>query len=114
MAVLKGAVFDWDGTLVDIDERELYSINQALAEHGVGEIDHEFFFQNYYRRAWEIGTGPTMVIEAAFRGKDPRIAKRAYETYLGKISSTVERVRLQKGAMESLMGLKQRGIKVGI
>jgi len=111
---LKGAVFDWDGTLVDIDERELYSINQALAEHGVGAIDHEFFFQNYYRRAWEIGTGPRMVIEAAFRGKDPRIVERAYETYRGIFSRTVERVRLQKGAMESLVGLKQKGIKVGI
>jgi len=93
--VLKGAVFDWDGTLVDIDERELYSINQALAEHGVGAIDHEFFFQNYYRRAWEIGTGPRMVIEAAFRGRDPGIVERAYETYRGIFSSTVERVRLQ-------------------
>ena len=112
--MLKGAVFDWDGTLVDIDERELYSINQALAEHGVGAIDQQFFFQNYYRRAWEIGTGPRMVIEAAFRGKDPRIVERAYETYRGIFSSTVERVRLQKGAMESLIGLKQKGIKVGI
>jgi phosphoglycolate phosphatase-like HAD superfamily hydrolase len=111
---LKGAVFDWDGTLVDIDERELYSINQALAEHGLGAIDQEFFFQNYYRRAWEIGTGPRMVIEAAFRGKDPRIVERAYETYRGIFSSTVERVRLQKGAMDSLVGLKQQGIKVGI
>src|SRR2546428_7663160 len=114
MEVLKGAVFDWDGTLVDIDERELYSINQALAEHGLGAIDQEFFFQNYYRRAWEIGTGPRMVIEAAFRGKDPRVVERAYETYRGIFSSTVERVRLQKGAMESLIGLKQKGIKVGI
>ncbi len=111
---MKAAVFDWDGTLVDIDERELYSINQALAEHGLGSIDQEFFFQNYYRRAWEIGTGPKMVIEAAFRGKDPRIVERAYETYRGIFSSTVERVRLQRGAMDSLVGLKQKGIKVAI
>src|SRR5207245_8990104 len=55
-----------------------------------------------------------MVIEAAFRGKDPRVVERAYETYRGIFSSTVERVRLQKGAMESLIGLKQKGIKVGI
>lgn len=112
--LLKGAVFDWDGTLVDIDERELYCINQALSEHGLGAVDQEFFFENYYRRAWEIGTGPRMVIEAAFRGKDPRIVERAYETYRGIFSSTVERARLQSGAMESLLGLKQKGIKLGI
>src|SRR5437899_11709902 len=59
-------------------------------------------------------TGARMVSEAAFRGKDTRIVERAYETYRGIFSRTIERVRLQKGAMESLMGLKQKGIKVGI
>ncbi len=111
---MKGAIFDWDGTLVDIDARELYSINQALAEHGLGAIDQEFYIQNYYRRAWEVGTGPRMVIDAAFRGKDPRIVERAYETYRGIFSSTVEQVRLQKGARESVEILKRSGLKVGI
>ncbi|HZD13004.1 MAG TPA: HAD family hydrolase [Candidatus Binatus sp.] len=111
---MKGVVFDWDGTLVDIDERELYSINQALAEHGLGAIDQEFFFQNYYRRAWELGTGPRMVIEAAFRGKDPRIVERAYETYRGIFSDTVDRVRLQAGAEDLLLQLKKNGFKVGV
>ena len=111
---MKGAVFDWDGTLVDIDERELYSINQALAEQGLGAIDKEFFFQNYYRRAWELGTGPRMVIEAAFRGKDPRIVERAYETYRGIFSKTVERVRLQDGARDLLLGLRKSGLKIGV
>src|SRR5690348_9387243 len=105
--IVKGAVFDWDGTLVDIDERELYSINRTLAEHGLGSIDQEFFFQNYYRRAWELGTGPRMVIEAAFQGKDPRIVERAYETYRGIFSNTVDRVRLQNGAKSLLLALRE-------
>src|SRR5437899_11200682 len=59
-------------------------------------------------------TGARMVSEAAFRGKDTRIVERAYETYRGIFSRTIERGRLQKGAIESLMGLKQRGMKVAI
>jgi len=31
---MKGAVFDWDGTLASIDEREFYCINHALTENG--------------------------------------------------------------------------------
>lgn len=112
--IVKGAIFDWDGTLVDIDARELYSINQALAEHGLGAIDQEFYIQNYYRRAWELGTGPRMVIEAAFSGKDPRIVERAYETYRGIFSNTVDRVKLQRGARETVETLKRSGLKVGI
>src|SRR5215831_13431487 len=111
---VKGAVFDWDGTLVDIDARELYSINQALAEQGIGPIDQEFYIHNYYRRAWEIGTGPRMVIETACRGKDARIVERAYETYRGIFWNTIDRVELQKGAKETVQTLKKSGLKVGI
>ncbi len=57
---MKGIVFDWDGTLADIDERELYCINTALATADLGPVSREFYVQNYYRRAYEVGTGPRM------------------------------------------------------
>ena len=62
---MKGIVFDWDGTLADIDEREVYCINQALATANLGPISRDFYIQNYYRRAYEVGSGPRMVLEAA-------------------------------------------------
>jgi 1,4-alpha-glucan branching enzyme len=43
---LRGAVFDWDGTLVDIDEREFYCINQTLRAHNVRPIARDFFIHN--------------------------------------------------------------------
>ena len=56
---LKGAIFDWDGTLLDIDGREFYCINAALKAHGIASVTQDFFLHNYYRRPFEVGTGPT-------------------------------------------------------
>ena len=76
---MKGAVFDWDGTLVDIDQREFHCINKALAEHGEGEVSQEFYVHNYYQRPFEVGSGPRMVIETALAQNTGR-ADRVYET----------------------------------
>ncbi len=67
---MKGAIFDWDGTLLDIDGREFYCINAALKAHGIASVTHDFFIHNYYRRPFEVGTGPRMVLETAIRGKN--------------------------------------------
>lgn len=110
---MKGAVFDWDGTLVDIDEREFYCINQTLRTHNIGPITHDFFIDNYYRRPFEVGTGPRMVLEAALSGKKANVDE-SYETYRKLFARTIDKAKLLDGALELLKLLKEKGYSVGI
>jgi phosphoglycolate phosphatase-like HAD superfamily hydrolase len=111
---MKGAVFDWDGTLASIDEREFYCINKALTEHGSEPIDHDFYVKNYYLRAYEEGTGPRMVLETALAGRGTRINEEVYESYRQVFQATPERATLQTGALDILKALKRVGFKIAI
>ena len=111
---MKGAVFDWDGTLAIIDEREFYCINHALTEHGSEPINNEFYVKNYYLRAYEEGTGPRMVLEAALTGKGRPIIEAVYESYRRIFQATAEKATLQTGAIEILRALKHVGFKICI
>jgi len=110
---MKGIVFDWDGTLADIDERELYCINTALATADLGPVSREFYVQNYYRRAYEVGTGPRMVLEAAVGGKNLDF-ERVYESYRKLFGDTASRAKLQHGALELLDSLKKASWQIAI
>ena len=110
---MKGIVFDWDGTLADIDERELYCINTALATANLGPVSREFYVQNYYRRAYEVGTGPRMVLEAAVAGKTLDF-ERIYESYRKLFTVTASRAKLQHGALELLDSLKKANWQIAI
>ena len=114
MRRLKGAVFDWDGTLASIDDREFYCINHALTEHGSTPINNEFYIKNYYLRAYEEGTGPRMVLETALAGKSRAVIDAAYESYRKIFQATAEKATLQSGATEILRALKRAGFKIGI
>jgi phosphoglycolate phosphatase-like HAD superfamily hydrolase len=111
---LKGAIFDWDGTLASIDDREFYCINHALVERGATPVSQQFYIDNYYRRAYEIGTGPRMVLEAALAGRDLATTERAYESYRKVFQSSPERAVLQKGAIEILTALRRAHLRLGI
>jgi phosphoglycolate phosphatase-like HAD superfamily hydrolase len=111
---LKGAIFDWDGTLAQIDEREFYCINQTLTAHHSKPIDQEFLVKNYYQRAYEIGTGPRMVLETALSRENGARIDEAYETYRKLFRDSVDKAKLQNGALELLSALKTRGFKIGI
>ena len=111
---MKGAVFDWDGTLASIDEREFYCINHALTEHGSEPINNEFYVKNYYLRAYEEGTGPRMVLETALTGKNRPMIDAVYESYRKIFQATAERATLQTGAIEILKALKRAGFKISI
>ncbi len=111
---MRGAVFDWDGTLASIDEREFYCINHALTEHGLKSIDHDFYVKNYYLRAYEEGTGPRMVLETALRGKGQSVTEAVYESYRQIFQATAEKATLQTGALDLLRILKQETFKVAI
>lgn len=107
-------MFDWDGTLASIDDREFYCINHALTEHGSKLIDHGFYVKNYYLRAYEEGTGPRMVLETALEGRGRKIMDSVYESYKKIFQATVEKATLQPGAIELLRVLKQEGFKIAI
>lgn len=111
---MKGAVFDWDGTLAGIDEREFYCINHALIEQHSQPITQSFYVQNYYLRAYEESTGPRMVLETALAGKGQTVTDAAYESYRKIFQATVEKATLQTGAIEILEALKRVGFKIGI
>jgi len=114
LRALKGAIFDWDGTLAQIDDREFYCINQTLVKHHSKPIDQEFLVKNYYQRAYEIGTGPRMVLETALLREDDARMDEVYETYRKLFRDTVDKARLQNGALELLSTLKGHGFKLGV
>ncbi len=114
LRALKGAIFDWDGTLAQIDDREFYCINQTLSAHHSKPIDQEFLVKNYYQRAYEIGTGPRMVLETALSREDRARIDEVYETYRKLFRDTVDRAKLQNGALELLSALKGHGFKLGV
>src|SRR6267143_3337727 len=111
---LKGAIFDWDGTRAQIDDREFYCINQTLIAHHSKPIDLGFLVKNYYQRAYEIGTGPRMVLEAALSREDDARIDEVYETYRKLFRDTVDKAKLQNGALELLFTLKTHGFRLGI
>ncbi len=111
---MKGAIFDWDGTLAQIDDREFYCINQTLTVHNSKLIDQEFLIKNYYQRAYEIGTGPRMVLETALSLDDGARIDEVYETYRKLFRDTVDKAKLQNGALEVLSALKAHGFKLGV
>ncbi len=110
---MNGIVFDWDGTLADIDERELYCINSALETGKLGPVSREFYVQNYYRLAYEVGTGPRMVLEAAVGSKDIHF-ETVYESYRKLFAETASKAKLQNGALELLKTLKNAKWKMAI
>ena len=110
---LKGAIFDWDGTLLDIDGREFYCINAALKAHGIASVTHDFFLHNYYRRPFEVGTGPRMVLETAIREKGAE-PEKVYETYRKLFGETIDKAKMQNGATNALGFLKNNRFKVGV
>ncbi len=110
---MNGAIFDWDGTLLDIDGREFYCINAALKPYGIAPITHDFFLHNYYRRPFEVGTGPRMVLETAIREKGVE-PEKVYEAYRKLFEETVDKAKLQTGAVQVLRALKNGGLRVGV
>ncbi len=112
--MLKGAIFDWDGTLAQIDDREFYCINQTLKTHHSKPIDQEFLIKNYYQRAYENGTGPRMVLETALARGNGAKTDDVFETYRKLFRDTVDRAKLQDGTLELLSSLKSHGLKLGI
>ena len=111
---MKGAIFDWDGTLAHIDDREFYCINQTLKLHQAKTIDRKFYIENFYQRAYEIGTGPRIVLEAALSGDNRVPVEQAYETYTKLFRDNIDKTELQKGALEILAVLRRRGFRLGI
>src|SRR2546428_12448535 len=114
VGALKGAIFDWDGTLAQIDDREFYCINQTLTAHHSKPIDQEFLVKNYYQRAYEIGTGPRMELETALSREDTARIDEDYETYRKRFRDTVDKAKLQYAALELTSAPKAHVIKLRV
>jgi phosphoglycolate phosphatase-like HAD superfamily hydrolase len=82
--------------------------------HHSKPIDQEFLVKNYYQRAYEIGTGPRMVLETALSREHSARIDEVYETYRKLFRDTVDRAKLQSGALELLSALKGHGFKLGV
>src|SRR5205809_7318426 len=111
---MKGAIFDWDGTLASIDKREFDCINHALTEHGSKPISREFYINNYYRRAYELGTGPRMVLETALADQGPSVGDRAYDSYRQAFQNSVDKATLHIGSIDILKTLNRAAFNVGV
>src|SRR3989442_4513375 len=114
LKALKGAIFDWDGTLAKIDDREFYCINQTLNAHHSKPIDQEFLVKNYYQRAYEIGTGPRIVLETELSREDGARIDEVYEYYRKLWRYTIDKAKLQNGGLGLLSTLKGHGFKLGV
>lgn len=44
---METTVFDWDGTLVDVDEKEFLCINEALANIGSPKLSKQSYINGY-------------------------------------------------------------------
>lgn len=111
---MKGAIFDWDGTIAQIDDREFYCINQTLIAHHSKTIDQDFLIKNYYQRAYEMGTGPRMVLETALSRENRPMTDEVYETYRKLFRDTVDKAHLQSGALELLSALRRHQFRIGV
>lgn len=111
---MRGAIFDWDGTLAQIDDREFYCINKTLITHHSKSIDQDFLVKNYYQRAYENGTGPRMVLETALSRENSAKIDDVYETYRKLFRETIDKAKLQSGALELLASLKKQGFMLGV
>jgi len=89
---VEAVIFDWDGTLIDLNERELYSINKALTSVGFSTISKERYVQGYYLNLYN-EFGARNLIKKTL--KDKTLIDRALETYSREFSKTMHLIKPQ-------------------
>jgi len=50
---METTVFDWDGTLVDVDEKRFLCINEALANIGSPKLSKQSYINGYWVSPYE-------------------------------------------------------------
>lgn len=101
-AFLSTMLFDWDGTLVDSAQLGLTAFEQSFAALGVA-FDHEIY-RKVYSPNWY------SVYEAMGLPKDKwQTADDLWIHHYGE-----QTAQLVKGAQETIMGLRQKGFRLGV
>jgi len=100
------SIFDLDGTLIDAYSLIYISLNFARRKLGYNELDYHLVKKS-------VGSGDIELIKQFFKKEDRDNALKIYrETQKQYINK--ENVKLQKGAKEILLLLKEKKIKITI
>jgi pyrophosphatase PpaX len=104
-------VFDWDGTLVDIDEREFVCVNEALVSIGSPKLSKRDYIRGYYSSPYE-NAGARLLLRRILT--EPERADQAIALYSKKFSETISLTRLQEGAYSLLHALRKKGMPLAV
>jgi len=108
---VKAVILDLDGTLIDIDQRELHSVNKALSSVGKPTLSTQSFIKEYYSRPYEqIGT--RTLLKGAIG--DETLAQEAIEVYRHEFWQTAHLNRLHAGVFDVLHALRDRKRQVAV
>lgn len=108
---VEAVVFDWDGTLVDIDDREFSSVNKALTRLGSKSLSKQEFIRRYYSTPYT-NAGSRMLLRKALN--EGELAEKAVQIHAKEFSESVQLARLQKEAFNTLKTLKQKNISLAV
>jgi pyrophosphatase PpaX len=108
---VEAAIFDWDGTLVDLDERELHCINKALANCVSRTISKQDYIEGYYSNPY-IEVGARSFLRRILG--DTETAEKAIEIYSDEFLNTPHLIKLQEKAFNVLKTLKLEGLSLAV
>jgi len=108
---LRPVIFDWDGTIVDIDDRERTSVNAALASVGSPLLSIQDFVKGYYSHPYK-EAGSRMLLRKLL--SNTNIVERAIEAYSEEFAKTAKLTKLQRAAFGTLQALKGRGVPLAV
>jgi len=111
MGKVTAVILDLDGTLFDIDQRELHCINKALTTVGKPTFSTQSFIKEYYSNPYEqIGTGA--LLRRAIG--DEVVTQQAIDVYRDEFWRTAHLNRLHAGVFDVLHVLRDKKMRVAI
>jgi len=111
LVTFEAVVFDLDGTLINIDQRELHSINKALSTAGKPVLSSQSFIEEYYSCPYE-RLGARSLLSRAIGNE--ALAQRAVEVYREEFWKTAHLNKLHEGALHVLKALRDRKLPLAI
>ena len=108
---VEAIVLDWDGIIVDVDDREFSCINKALESVGSRALSRQEYVRRYYSTPYTMA-GPRLLLKGII--EDEKVAEKAIKTYNDKFSECIRLTRLQEGAFDTLEALKRQNIRLAV
>ena len=107
--MIKGLIFDLDGTLIDSIKDITTAVNLALNEYGFDEVSLDFVRKN-------TGKGFRILIQDSLpEVKDDKLIDEITELYTIKYSEHYkDETKAYKGIKETLKALQDKGIKLAV